>query len=396
MLFFSNAKYPEENGWETYLSSHGGSSNASTDCEQTIYQFDVHPQYLDDALDRFAQFFISPLFSPDAADREILAVDSEFKMSLQSDSSRHREVLCASSHPTHPASKFGWGNSKSLDADIKHNGVDIRAELLRFHSTYYSANCMKLVVLGTDLDALQATVVKCFTPIVNTGRPLVSFQHLGSPWGAQALGHVFDIRLVRDLHELELFWPLPCLSSRYRSQPTEYYGNLVGHEGAGSLCALLKKWGWALDLSAGCGNSGADRGSSHWVFTVTVTLTQEGFRHADDVVGLIYCYLNMLRQVGPQKGFWEELKASADMEFRFQDKVDNVDYVEELALNLHMYRPEHVLTGDAIYVDWDEEELMTLLGHLTPYNCRMSLLSKDGTGNPFAPGTLVLHLIHVS
>ncbi len=48
--------------------------------------------------------------------------------------------------------------------------IDIRAELLRFHAHHYSANGMKLVVLGTDLDALQATVERCFAPIRNTGR----------------------------------------------------------------------------------------------------------------------------------------------------------------------------------------------------------------------------------
>jgi insulysin len=36
----------------------------------------VNYEYLDGALDRFAQFFISPLFKPDANDRELKAVDS--------------------------------------------------------------------------------------------------------------------------------------------------------------------------------------------------------------------------------------------------------------------------------------------------------------------------------
>jgi nardilysin len=122
MLFFSNAKYPQENGWETYLSAHGGSSNASTDAEQTIYQFDVHPTYLDDALDRFAQFFISPLFSSDAIDREILAVDSEFNISLQNDSHRLHEVQNCTAASRHPFAKFGWGNTKSLVTDVKAKG----------------------------------------------------------------------------------------------------------------------------------------------------------------------------------------------------------------------------------------------------------------------------------
>ena len=37
----------------------------------------ILPSYLEGALDRFSQFFIEPLFTPSATEREIEAVDSE-------------------------------------------------------------------------------------------------------------------------------------------------------------------------------------------------------------------------------------------------------------------------------------------------------------------------------
>lgn len=46
-----------------FLSSHGGSSNAYTDTEDTVYFFDVGSDHLSGALDRFAQFFIAPQVS---------------------------------------------------------------------------------------------------------------------------------------------------------------------------------------------------------------------------------------------------------------------------------------------------------------------------------------------
>ncbi|CAB1099202.1 unnamed protein product [Ectocarpus sp. CCAP 1310/34] len=46
--------------YSTYLGSHGGTSNAYTDTEDTVYFFDVSSDYLKGALDRFAQFFIAP------------------------------------------------------------------------------------------------------------------------------------------------------------------------------------------------------------------------------------------------------------------------------------------------------------------------------------------------
>src|SRR4051812_19445360 len=116
---------------------------------------------------RFAQFFIAPLFTADVTDREMNAVDSgtsssppceintlifflcsENAKNLQADGWRQHQLLKSSADPRHPFSKFGSGNLYTLSEVPKAKGIDIRAELLNFHSTYYSANVMKLVVLG--------------------------------------------------------------------------------------------------------------------------------------------------------------------------------------------------------------------------------------------------------
>lgn len=46
--------------------------------EYTNYHFDVRPDALHGALDRFAQFFVAPLCKTDALEREVQAVDNEF------------------------------------------------------------------------------------------------------------------------------------------------------------------------------------------------------------------------------------------------------------------------------------------------------------------------------
>eukprot|EP00158_Paraphelidium_tribonemae_P009917 Partr_v1_DN29000_c0_g1_i2_m25173 putative insulin-degrading enzyme len=79
MLFMGTEKYPKENEYTEYLNNHGGSSNAYTAAVNTNYYFEVNHDHFDGALDRFAQFFVAPLFLRDAVDRELMAVDSEFK-----------------------------------------------------------------------------------------------------------------------------------------------------------------------------------------------------------------------------------------------------------------------------------------------------------------------------
>ena len=46
-------KYPAENHYKQFLSKHGGSSNASTSMETTVYKFDVNHAHFEEALDIF-------------------------------------------------------------------------------------------------------------------------------------------------------------------------------------------------------------------------------------------------------------------------------------------------------------------------------------------------------
>lgn len=76
------------------------------------------------------------------------------------------QAFKAVSSPEHPWHHFGIGNAKTLGEDPKKAGVDVRAELLKFHEQYYSANLMCLVVLGrSGLDELQEMVVNMFSPV---------------------------------------------------------------------------------------------------------------------------------------------------------------------------------------------------------------------------------------
>ena len=87
-IVLGTEKYPLENEFSKFLSEHGGSSNAYTGPEHTNYHFDVSPLDLADALDRFAQFFIAPLFAESATEKEVNAVNSENEEKITNDERR--------------------------------------------------------------------------------------------------------------------------------------------------------------------------------------------------------------------------------------------------------------------------------------------------------------------
>lgn len=81
-------KYPSENEYSEYIKNNGGYNNAYTSLTNTNYHFECSNEAFSGGLDRFAQFFISPLLGAEQTDREMNAVDSEYNMSLQNDAWR--------------------------------------------------------------------------------------------------------------------------------------------------------------------------------------------------------------------------------------------------------------------------------------------------------------------
>ena len=121
-------RYPSENEYDSYISDHGGYTNAFTECEYTCYHFDVNADHLQPAMDRLARFFVGPLLRAEAAEREVRSVNSEFDQARTNDTARLDEVRRELSRKGHPNHKFGWGNVKSLEEDPAAAGIDVRAK----------------------------------------------------------------------------------------------------------------------------------------------------------------------------------------------------------------------------------------------------------------------------
>lgn len=216
MLFLGTVKYPNENAYSTFLSENGGTSNASTYADNTTYYFDVVPSQFDGALDRFAQFFIAPLFTESATDREINAVNSEHEKNLATDVWRIRQVIKSLSDPDHPYSRFGTGNKLTLCENTAKAGINVRDELIRFHDKWYSANCMYLAVCGKEtLDELERIVVDKFSKIVN--KNVVAPRWPNHPVLPEHYGTKVYVVPIKNSRTLTITFPTGDLEKFYKS-----------------------------------------------------------------------------------------------------------------------------------------------------------------------------------
>lgn len=283
-------KFPVENEYSQYLSANSGSSNAYTASTSTNYYFEVaakpandedpsdsNPSPLRGALDRFAQFFIEPLFLSSTLDRELRAVDSENKKNLQNDTWRLHQLEKSLSNPNHPYCHFSTGNLEVLKTLPESQGVNVREKFIEFHGKHYSANRMKLVVLGREpLDVLQKWVVELFSGIENKNLEPNRWTN-EMPFRQADLGSQCFAKPVMDSRELNMIFPFIDEENLFESQPSRYIGHLIGHEGPGSIMSYVKSKGWANSLAAGAypvcpGTPG--------IFDVQIRLTEEVCSHS--------------------------------------------------------------------------------------------------------------------
>ncbi|GAB6025052.1 hypothetical protein CHUAL_010157 [Chamberlinius hualienensis] len=375
MLFLGTEKYPSVNEYKKFLSEHGGKSNAYTASENTNFFFDVTPDHLRGALDRFAQFFLCPLFSECSTDLEINAVHSEHEKNLQSDSWRLEQLFRNCGDSQHDFSKFGTGNKETLDGIPKAKEISVRDELLKYHSDWYSANIMGLAILGKEsLDELQEMVTETFVGAVNKNVSIREWnQH---PYGPEQLKKIVYVVPIKDIRKLSLTFPIPYLHPYYKTSPGHYLGHLIGHEGPGSLLSELKARGWANVLVGGQ----KDGARGFGFFVINCDLTEDGIEHIDDIITLMFEYIWMLKQEKSQQWVFDECKHLGAMTFRFKDKEIPSNYTCNLASNLHDYPIEEVLSGPYLMENYDSELIDMVLSKLNPDNVHLAVVGKKFEG----------------
>lgn len=377
MLFLGTEKYPDPGDYKQFLASHGGNHNAYTADRNTNYFFDVDKDFLEPALDRFAQFFIAPLFTEKYVGNERQVVHSEYQSKLGSDGWRIHSAQREAMNPAHPAARFSVGSDETL-ADRPDDPV--RADLIAFYRQHYSANLMTLVVLGKQpLAQLRSWVEAKFSAIPNTGaEPLEVDVPLFDPGRLPAR---LDVTTLQDEQRLTLTFPLPPVQAYFRSKPLSYLSNLLGHEGEGSLLALLKHKGWADSLWAGPSMST----DSEAAMTVSIGLTRSGLDRIDDIVDLVFRELRLIDRDGIDQWRYHEQSRLAEIDFRFQERSEPLSYVRSLAAALQDYPSREVLRGPYLMSDYDPQLIRRFLERMTPDNMLVTVSAPDRQTDAIEP-----------
>lgn len=369
MLFLGTEKYPQAGEYQAFIAQHGGSFNAYTAAENTNYFFDIDNSQLEAALDRFAQFFITPLFLTDYVARERNAVNSEYQAKLKDDGRREWDIYREIFNPEHPSTKFSVGNLITL-ADRESSSI--RDDMLAFYQMHYSAHLMNLVVMGREsLDELEVMVRKHFVAIPKRDiSPAADYPAL---FMANTLPASLEIKPEKELRKLSFVFPISNPDKHYQTKPYAYIAEMLGHEGKGSLLSLLKRLGWAESVYA----AAVLKSRNDAVFDISIQLTPQGVKARNQIVSLVFYCIEQLRERGISNWRYNELQVMADLNFRFQEKRAPMETVSELAQSMSIYEPQDVLGGGSLYMAYDEKQIQKSLAYLRQNNVLVVLTAPE-------------------
>jgi insulysin len=347
MLFMGTKKYPDENDYQIFLNTHGGGSNAYTDDEHTNYFFHIQNDYLEGGLDRFSQFFTSPLMKKETVNREMKAVHAEHQKNINNDMWREYRILTKLLDPEHPITRFSTGCLETLDTP------DIYEQLWEFYNKFYSANIMYLSIYSSyNLDKLEKLAIEYFSDIPNKN-VIISPIKMKKIIKSCTLQYV----PINDEHKLSIIWLIPNDTDKFKLKIVQLICFLLGHEADGSIYRVLKNKHLISSLSANQQMNDKSGG----LLIITININEKALSCINYILSIVYQYIELIKNnLDHVKHIYSELQLISRLQFKFLPNLNPEDSVVEITKNMRLFPIENILDAGFVYDDFSDQHLYFL------------------------------------
>lgn len=365
MLFEGNAKYPLVNGWDDFLNLHGGSTNASTDVDITTYFFDIPSEHFLDALDRFCEFFVSPIFDTNAIEYEIEAIDSDFRFGKMNDYIRLYRLLNVMSTDKH--NKFACGNKDTLAVP------SIREELIKFWKENYTSDEMCLVIYHNS--DIEDEVSEMFSRIPNRNKSRRVDE--SSVFGFEKklfkdknMNRIIHVKSITDIQILGIYIEIPKHKYMFRDSTYSYLTLLLNISDKGSLTSILSDLGYVTDVSISTGYY-----LDYSLIVLEFALTDLGCDEFGEVVSTIKSYL---KNLAGSRNHYREFKKYMRMAFEKWEHEMSIDTVYALSNDMQYFPIENLLDNNFLCEKYNTREMALVLKMINDSNNWLVFVIKKG------------------
>lgn len=377
MVHMGSVKYPDESGYNDYLTANGGRRNALTSCEHTAYFFNVSEKSLPEALDRLQDLAKSPLLGKNSMQREREAVDSEYQMRLSNDAARFQGVIKALIKDSHPASLFDCGNLKTLKGIISDD--ELHSDLVKFHKRYVADKMFLAVQSTRSLDELQELVAAGFSSIRNgneaeSPKPQPMINEIFKP---EFSSKIFYMKPKAPKKAIVLTWALPSVHKYYKCAPLDYISYLFDNEGEGGVHSHLSENHWTASVGVYMEDNSFIANSQYSLVRIIAELTELGSENIEKVLEAIFSYLLMIKEtsIEEHRRLYNERKEKSEADFKFHEESSAINNALNFASRMLIYENADILRGKKVYQQFDAKVVSEFIEGLNQRNFNLLVLT---------------------
>lgn len=369
MIFMGSKKYKSPNEYMEFISQNGGSTNAFTAAEQTTYLFSINSKQFAPALDRLSSAIKEPLFDGTMVEKEINAVNSEWLKNRQTDTFIQQRALALTGNPSHPRVKLGVGNKETLGT----NEEQLLSSLRDFHSKFYSANLMKLVLVGNQSSKELAKLArKYFSKIDNkkVERPVTNIP----AYRAEDLSKEIFIKSKVKSPIFLIEFPIKDNRKSWKSKPNQYISKLINSQEDGSLMVKLQDEGLIQNGQAVFMPSAWGKDGSAFI---EYSLTEKGESNKETILFLTYQFIDLIKSTGVDKAYFDELASINKIQFDDYQSPSALGLAVGFGQRVFDWQAENLIDFAYVTSEYDPNAIMSTLSQLTPERARIYHIGPD-------------------
>jgi protease-3 len=356
-------KYKSPNEYMQFISENGGVTNAYTAAQQTTYLFSINSNKFPDALDRLSSAIKAPLFDGDMVEKEINAVNSEWLLSRQSEPFIRSRSAAMTGNPNHPRTLLGVGNKETLSAEKEI----LLKELKDFYNQYYSSNIMKLVLVGNQSpQKLKRLAKKYFAGIKNKK---INRQSIKIPaYLSSNLKINIYIKSKEKSSAIGIEFPIKNNVGDWRKKPNQYLAKILNSQEKNSLMGTLDDEGF---IQGGQASFLPDVWGFDGSMFIDLNLTEFGEKNKDDIISMVFNYINAMKENGIKLDHFNELKATNNIAYENYTSLPPLQAALSLTNRIFELEPIHLIEYEYVTEDFDAQLILNVLNQMKPDNVRI-------------------------
>ena len=363
MIFMGSKKYKSPNEYMEFITQNGGSTNAFTAAEQTTYLFSINSKKFDPALDRLSSALMNPLFDGSMVEKEINAVNSEWLKNRQTDAFIQQRALARTGNPAHPKLKLGVGNKETLGS----NEERLLSSLKEFHDKFYSANLMKLILVGNQSSKeLEKLARKYFSNIKNkkVARPVTEI----SAYREQDLSKEIFIRSKIKSPIFLIEFPIKDNRSQWKSKPNQYIAKLINSQEDGSLMTMLQDKGLIQSGQATLMPSAWGKDGSAFV---EYSLTEKGEKNKELILYSTHQFIDLIKSNGIDQAYFDELASINSIQFEDYQSPSALSLAVQFGQKIFDWPSENLIDFAYVTSEFNANAIKDVLDQMTPDRSRI-------------------------